>query len=697
MGIRSNTNTKNRLREDDHPVLTLAQPAPVVQQDPLRFRTAHPTKPCFVDLTHFATGRENATRGGKRKWLGAYQGRPELIRELAPALRDRLTPTAEKTISHFVGALTAWWRLFDEMEAKLGVQKITSVSQLTDLHRQFAMDKGLARKHFGNFLSLANLTRQAMGLKVLHWKLPWQTEPVRHLASQEIFLLVRKSLKRRWFIVLDRWALAEALLKKGAPVAREVPLADALAEQKRIEVNTEQKRLLKNYQHFNEVVAATGLPRPAAEFLYREMGSGVFSHRGYSVRDMLAGCYPSGDDVRAAFHLCLATTGWNPAVLLSLDVNEPFIEVHPMDGHRYVLRGTKARARGAAQVSEGLVKSQGSAGVILQTLMARNAPLREQLRGDLEACKLQRSAFVGPDLDPHVVRLDRRIMALEQAARSPWLYASTASGGELIASLTDRNFDSSVSAKDGSYLHVLVKEINQSLPADQHIPRIKSGDFRDAYAYDAYHASAGSILAVYKALGHRQVQTTVIYLHNTLLKEEHRKLFGTFSQALWNEMEATARVDPTVIAKWSRDGEVTPDQRKRLDTYRTLMLSRVGTGCKDPHHPPKHIAPNFVADGEAKCHVQRCTLCVEHAVIMPESLSGLCKRLAELRHLQSQMGIAAFTLLSRFDEELKNTEIALLAFDEQDVKEHVDAWQTRIENGEHRVVAFDGAAQGGNE
>ncbi|WP_230753315.1 hypothetical protein, partial [Ralstonia solanacearum] len=104
----------------------------------------------------------------------------------------------------------------------------------------------------------------------------------------------------------------------------------------------------------------------------------------------------------------------------------------------------------------------------------------------------------------------------------------------------------------------------------------------------------------------------------------------------------------------------------------------------------RHIAPAFKPDGKSMCSVQRCTLCLENAVILPESLPGLCKRLAELRYIRASMGVGPF-LESTFPEELENTELALLAFDEKDVRQLTEDWERRIASGEHRVIEFDGA------
>jgi hypothetical protein len=83
---------------------------------------------------------------------------------------------------------------------------------------------------------------------------------------------------------------------------------------------------------------------------------------------------------------------------------------------------------------------------------------------------------------------------------------------------------------------------------------------------------------------------------------------------------------------------------------------------------------------------------VEHAVILPESLPGLSKRLAELRHLRAQMSVAAFQM-SSFLEEMENTELALMAFAAEDRDRLLGDWSDRIRIGKHRVAEYDGLAQ----
>ena len=693
MGVRASNNTKDHLRKmGEATLLENASDSNVTHpnEDSLRFDTMHSTKPCYVDLTIFRDGCSRSVKkvlANKVKWTVPFNGRPELIEELAPAIRDQLMPLAEKSVAQYFYALRAWWRLFDEIEAAAPTQTIlTSTIQLGDLHRQCALDSGMDALPFGNFLRLANLTRTALGLRPLYWQPPDRPTVVRHLPPTWQTDLVRRALKRCWFNVLDRWNTADNLRASEVLLPQQVDCSAAYAEQCRLQLN---------YKRLDAIVRATGHPRPLREALMADKSSGWFYVTGYSYGDMLRGSYPDGNDVRAAFHLCLDKTGWNPCVLLSLDVNKSFIEPHPKDPGRYVLRGAKDRAGGVEQIAEGMFKTQGSAGVILQTLILRTAPLRAQLRQDLQRTRehLEEKTSRKMTSVGEINAMRRRVTSIEQSLRSPWLYASKTGTG--IHRLSDFNFHSCLDRKHMSWLGHFISQLNCHRPADSQLAPITASDLRDVYATHEYHASGGSILWVKRALGHRKISSTQRYVDNKLLREEHVKLFAIFSEALWSEVVANGRVDPTLLAHLSRSGPASREQRDRLLNYRTLLSSRIGVGCKDPMHPPRHIAPDFLPDGKAMCHVQRCTLCFENAVIFPESLPGLCKRMAELRHLRSHMGVGPF-YASTFEDELTNTEGALLAFDVKDVNTQTKHWEDQIRNRQHRVVEFDGELPSGD-
>lgn len=119
MSIRANNNKKNHLRNANSSIAILSDEISNHQVDhnPLRFYTTHPQKPCLVDLTAFRDGRQQARVEGTYSWGGPFQGRPQLIEEIAPAIRDFFLMSPEKTIEQLLCALRNWWRIFDAVEA----------------------------------------------------------------------------------------------------------------------------------------------------------------------------------------------------------------------------------------------------------------------------------------------------------------------------------------------------------------------------------------------------------------------------------------------------------------------------------------------------------------------------------------------------------------------------------------------------
>lgn len=659
---------KDHLKELGQPVSAVLTGDELVptSNDPLRFWTRHSQKPCRVDLTSFRDGQLHLPNG---RWGGPYSGRPELIEQLAPALRELNITASASTVGQVMTSLRNWWRLFDEMETRAAdasnpLPVVASVANIADLHRQVAFESGMTRSVFGPFVRAVDVTRRALGLRPLHWTGPDEPEVRRHLPPFAKIKPIRDALKRNWYVCLDRWERADQLLAGASP------RSDAESLQ------------LANHRRLLEASSATGKAWPDANELYMGRSASYFYKQGYRHEIMLQCAFPDAADIRAAFHLCLVTTGWNPATFLSLNVNEPFLEAHPKDESRYLLTGYKERSK-SHQVTEGLFKCQRSAGVILQTLMRRTEPLRAQLRVAHQKMqrgleKLQAAGASQDSLDEQ----RKAVIDLEQGLRSPWLFVTPEKG------ITWLNGSSYQRLGTQGYLEHLIAELNAKRAPHDQIPKLNATDFRDAFAAFAYQQSGGMVLYVMRVLGHKRLSSTQRYLENTLLNDESARIFSTFNNSLWSEIQVHRRLDATVIAKWCRDGQVTDDERKRLEEYRALKLSRLGIGCKSPTTPPRSVAPGFKADGKALCSTQRCTLCLENAVILPESLPGLAMRKAELLHLQSSMPAMAFSDTS-FDEELHNTELALLGFDPTEVSSLLTGWQQRIESGQHRVIHFE--------
>ncbi len=672
MGIRNNN--KNRLSPDATGKNSHGQEIPVATtsiQSPLIFWTKGHTdnSSVLVNLTVFGTGESSRRASGR--WAGPFSGRPQLILELAPIIASFLEYRSPSLVSTYIKSLREWWRVFDLVELRSSGSKkfiVSTVADIKFIHRQTAIDGGMATGVFGVFVRVANARLTADGLPQLHWIRP-RTEPKpRHIPAPWQVDKIRLTLKARWFKTLDTWQRADRLTSGGNPSSEE------------------EHRLIKNYRFLQDAAIAYDHPRPSFFDGENPIKARDFHSQELNLADMLAGFYPNAQSVRVAFHLCQLQSGWNAAVLLSLDVNDDLIEPHPKDPKRYILRGFKHRAK-THQISEGLFKTQGSPGGIISELIRRTEPLRNKLKNELNLLERRINELGFSNKSPetlHSLRLQTQKLRLGIA--SPWLFVTRHS--QSIQWLNEASAISSGKSGGSTFLEELVQDINQMQPEDMKIHRINGSDFRDAFAASVYSGSGGLALHVMKALGHRSLKSTQVYLDNNIINEQADKLYSKFSDSLWHEIKISKRVEPSVLAKWARDGQPSDDERLRLNSYRMLLRSRLDIGCKNPTQPPKTVAPNFTADGNTLCPVQRCTLC-EHAVVFPESIQGLAKRVAELRYIKSRMSIALF-LNSSFDEELNNTEEILKFYDSEKADTEIEKWIDLISKNKHRAIEFDG-------
>jgi integrase len=624
----------------------------------------------LVNLEVFSSG-EAAPRSFGR-WAGPFSGRPQLILELAPIIKSSLEDRSPSLTETYIKSLREWWRLFDLVESRDSTTthcRVSTVGDINIIHRQVASDNNMHPTVFRAFVRIVNAKLLATGLPQLHWVSRRSEPAIRHIPTASQIEKIRATLKRRWFKALDIWEMADRLTSGETPKS------------------PEEERLLKNYRFLQDSVATSGHPRPSFFSGASRKMERIFYLNELDLAEMLAGFYPNAQSVRVAFHLCQLQTGWNASVLLSLDVSQNFIEPHPKDPKRYLLRGFKHRAK-TRQIFEGLYKTQASPGGIITELIRRTEPLRSRLKSELNLLELgAREEGAAGSGKENLDVLRAKIQKLRQGVASPWLFVTRQS--DSIQWLNENSASTSGKSGKNTFLEDLIQDINQNQLPENKIHRITGGDFRDAFAASIYARSGGQVLHVMKALGHKSLRSTQVYLENNIINERSEVLYRKFSESLWHEIKISKKADPSVLAKWARDGEPSESHRLRLHSYRSLMRSRLGIGCKDPTEPPKNIAPNFIADGSRLCHVQRCTLC-ENAVVFPESIQGLSKRVAELNYIKSKMSIASF-LDSSFHEELLNTEEILEFFDSKEVVAEIDKWTDLINNALHQVIEFDGS------
>lgn len=292
---------KNHLKDHASVVLTIPMIAPK-SDDPLRFWSNHPTENTLIDLHPFADGEfENQHPFGTGNWGGPYAGRPKLIADLAHAIQARLMLASPGTISSYLGALRAWWRLFDHIEsapALAGKQlgPVKSVADLNALHEAAAHRSGITPGNFRIFLSIVNSARKLRSprLPALLWEPPKVGDPVRVLISEDQAREIKTCLKQDWESVRRIWARNDAL--RAEAQRRAAYAIDPEGTINRWENPSEHwegdEQLLKNWQHLQRIQQKTRRILPTGKQLLDGKDKMAFWQSGLELRLMRAILFP---------------------------------------------------------------------------------------------------------------------------------------------------------------------------------------------------------------------------------------------------------------------------------------------------------------------------------------------------------------------------------------------------------------------
>jgi len=661
--------------------------------DPLKFWTNHPTENTLVDLHPFADGEfQNPSPFGITvgQWGGPYIGRPDLILELAPAIQARCTLLRKRTIDEYLGALRAWWRLFDAIESdsvttdRLNPQ-ISSVAYLTAFHEAIAKQRYMSTATFMKFQTVADDTRTLLGLPKLGWIAPARRIGESHLIPEHQARAIRTVLKQDWERVLKTWARNDRVMAEVDRRAAGEPPADL----------GEYEHLVKNWQYFQAIQLKTGLTLPSGEHL----GGESLSRLGLERRVMRAIRFPTVKEADVAFHLALMNSGWNPCTLANVVADDPYLtRDHPRNTKQLVLstddtdevadeetlKADKARANGRTQFCIGQKSQPSSAPMVVAAYLKRVVPLREIVKVDCKAAEQQLAYLQNScaSLEAIAAQL-KRVQTLKQCSRSVWLYVDRRGN---VACLKMNNWKRYAKREGGrrqvSYLDIVRHRLNAQRLADDQIPKVTPSDFRDIFARWVYLQSNGNILAVMLALGHASMETTQGYLRHKIYKVEHDDQIRRFMIHLFDGLER-GEIDLTKLAQLVRHGAITPEMEARLAEYRALQRSRIGMGCADPRHPPAHVVPGHIPG--RLCGANRCLKQCEHARFLPEALTGIAMRVEELMvmsdHLPRELWLKA-----GFQEELEMGEELLDSlFSSAAVAEARVAWCARILAGEHLI------------
>lgn len=637
--------------------------------DVLRFWVQNPLKSIKVDLTVFSSGWDGPAPSPN--WKGNFSGRPGLIEQLAPAIKEILTGFKGDTIKEKIVILRSWWRVLDAVDAAVAgtsgvAKKVDDVQDICGLHYECAMRQKLSGESVSWFMSMVNSVLKLKGLPILGWESFSTRTTKRHLPPESEVAVLRMGLKQEWEIVKRRWALCDRVSQENF-----VPTCDTEIDLHR------HLKFLRNQQR------KWGVTVPTSDQLRGGVPPKNFSASGLNLTTLRSVSFPTVWDMGTAFHLCLSNTGWNPAVLYSLDVTkgELMLRSNPQDQRRYILIGIKVRAGYKEQVVTGLWKTSWGPGAIIRDCIERVRPLREQLLNVL-ALQCERFAQMQKE-DASVDELHLQlnvIRNLEAGCRSIWLYVSRSGA---IEWLDDRSQIYYYNSTCGLYPAALIFKINSErhLMGQNPIGTVTASDFRDIFALYVWRQSGSNVLAVMRMLNHAHLRTTQRYLDNNILNAERDGELHTFLEHLFSEL-GEGRLDITILAYLQQYGELTPEMEKRLIDFRALEKSRLGIGCKEPKNPPPQMSLGSVVG--KLCGAQRCLLCAKNSILLPESLLGIAMRVEELIAIQSALSSETW-LRSDFSIELENGLAALAIFPQAEVASARYKWSSEIKAGFHHV------------
>lgn len=649
--------------------------APPESEDVLVFWTRHPTRPREVDLNEFSSGK-SAKNGNGGAGFVPFIGRPSLIHQLLPAIRESLAYSSTKTVDQFYIAIRNWWRVLDQVELaarRVGEEglPVLDVRSLTVIHAEFAKRAGMLRTKFNIFRSIVDVTLLALRERATYWESPEYVPPEHHLPPQNQRDAFRIAVKRESRRVLAHWENCDEL--RNLTVPPDTP---------------DQAQLWMCVRHVSSIQLQTGSPVPSSEELnggstYKQW---THEHLGVGLRVLRATAFPDGRDAQAIWTQCLINTPWNPSTLLTLDVRQRFLFDHfkddPTDPHRrWVLVGQKERSGGSDQFVFGMWKTKDGPGHLIKTYLSRVEPLRAVLEQELEKAKASYAELqLNTNERKEASKIFSRIAALEEGCRRVWLFVNQKGK---VDWLQEHHSHSSgyVDGRTVPYLEEVRARLNSQRKVEgaDIIPKVTTSDFRVWYADYVYRASHGSILAVKTALGHSQVVTSIGYVNNKMLNQEASNSARKFLEILLDELDR-GRVDLTILSHLFRHGELTAAQQVLLSEMRSLPKSREGVGCRDAWNPPAHLK----ATPGRVCDKQRCLLCAENAVLLPESFDGIAMREAELITMQATMPATTW-VEEKYDVELENQKLALRRYELNQVMQARRKWSSAIASGDHVV------------
>jgi hypothetical protein len=449
-----------------------------------------------IDLSEFALGGGVATAAKTTSWSGDYRGRPRLAREIYDLFF--LTNPTEKSAISTRSAMRNFFRFLDEGAAS--GETVECSTDVTDAHGPaFAHWLDGDENSYLTAKSILNQMRALAGGRLLFWPtrrrdLAVREEPIDDQAMKRFFHALRHEARsiKTMLAEGDRLAMIGSDPRGGTA-------EDWLAPENRIWL---VKSLLQDGLPDSKSVRAAG-GRPMQELAgpaYLVPGAEERSSRGVS--GLLRWLLPGFPETSVFFWLFLLGTGWNYSTACAVDATDPegWTQPHPQSEKFAVIHAFKNRA-GRHQFAISLTKPEWHPFRILQYVIARTAPLRNEIRRRLARLRAEHQA--APEGD---VAMMADIQRHEAILRTPWLFFSPKTEGRINGLVSDGN------ASNATQVARAVIEAHGL--ADRH-PRplnVVTSDARHIWIGHAYIQSNYHVLLTQLASQHASARTLKHYL-----------------------------------------------------------------------------------------------------------------------------------------------------------------------------------------
>ncbi len=634
-----------------------------------------------IDVSDLALGK---LESDNHKWAGPYTGRPGLLRDLLPAIRvshSHLTPYRITAVCN--GAVRAFWRYLDRYEEwreKNGVQlRIDSLAQLAaSVVEPWALPgpSGAWKPAHPTYQSeirrlIVGAVELAGGRSMLFAPLAQRKATPKDTATEEEGLRIIRHLRQEVSKIFAEWRRADVLAKQGRdlldiatanggtlPKGFETTEADAHATfrafVKRVGSPTASVRDFNKFT-INPERKSLPLwwPRHAISCDVRGTKRGGI----VSWNECQSGAYPTTVEVTTIALLALARTGWNPSTLLALDY-ENWCAAYDED--HYWLHAVKERSGGARQYSISRRHQVTGTYQIVTRLIARGLPLRQAALSD-----------------------PSRLGLLQSELSSPWLGLNQTFNRLFVA-----NAEKSGSLSRAMAIHV--ENVNKKLSDEERVRAVTPSDFRDIAAAVMYRDSRYNAWILMVMLGHKNISTTRAYgFRHSARQESHTQVASVVSD-VFEQVRHSKKWDPALTRAKIEGITVSDDALARLDDYREVR-TYAGALCRNPYEPPSSIDPSHPKDGAARCiqgHLCVARAC-PNAIVLNDSLSDICKMLAELEAKRLMLGVVRFATGSE-QADMEYLRRTLEQWPEESVQQNLAYWRSRISEGTHYPLMFAG-------